>query len=188
MSHDLTSVKVAALVANGFQRDQVLEVQEFLHRSGATATLVSAGAKDLPETGKAGEPLGSVPLESADEASFDALLLPDGQANADTLSRDSVAIEFIRSFLTASKPVGAMGQGVNLLLAANGVSCRRITRDATLKNLIQKAGGIWVNELVATDPDLVTVTDSRLIDSFCEAFAQSCFEPRAGSEASLHTD
>jgi putative intracellular protease/amidase len=110
MSHDLTSVKVSALVADGFQRDQVLEVQEFLHRAGATVTLVSAGAKNLP--GKAGGPLGSVPLESANEASFDALLLPDGQASADNLSRNPVAIEFICSLLTASKPVGAMGHGV----------------------------------------------------------------------------
>jgi putative intracellular protease/amidase len=83
--------KVAALVADGFQRDQVLDVQEFLRRAGATVTLVSAGAKDLPETGNAGGPLGSVPLESADEASFDALLLPDGQASADNLSRNPVA-------------------------------------------------------------------------------------------------
>lgn len=110
--------KVAALVADGFQRDQVLDVQEFLRRAGATVTLVSAGAKDLPETGNAGGPLGSVPLESADEASFDALLLPDGQASADNLSRNPVAIEFTRSFLTASKPVGAMGQGVKLLLGS----------------------------------------------------------------------
>ena len=105
--------KVAALVADGFQRDQVLDVQEFLRRAGATVTLVSAGAKDLPETGNAGGLLCSVPLESADEASFDALLLPDGQASADNLSRNPVAIEFTRSFLTASKPVGAMGQGSN---------------------------------------------------------------------------
>jgi len=105
----------------------VLEVQEFLHRAGATVTLVSAGAKNLPETGKAREPLGSVPVESADEASFDALLLPAGQASADNLSRNPVAIEFICSFLTASKPVGATGQGVKLLLTANGVSDRRIT-------------------------------------------------------------
>jgi putative intracellular protease/amidase len=114
MSHDLTSVKVVALVADGFQRNQVLEVQESLHGTGATVTLVSAGAKNLPETGEAGEALGSVPLESADEASFDALLLPTGQASADNLSRNPVAIEFICSFLTASKPVGAMGQGVKL--------------------------------------------------------------------------
>jgi protease I len=105
MSHDLTSVKVVALVADGFQRNQVLEVQEFLHRTDATVTLVSAGSKNLPETGKAGAALGSVPLESADEARFDALRLLAGQARADNLSRNPVAIEFIRSFLTASKPV-----------------------------------------------------------------------------------
>jgi protease I len=81
----------------------------------------------LQLSGKAGEPLGSVPLESADEASFDALLLPVEQASADNLYRNPVAIEFIRSFLTASNPVGTMGQGVKLLLTGNGVSGRRIT-------------------------------------------------------------
>jgi protease I len=188
MSHDLTSVKVAALVADGFQRDQVLEIQEFLHRTGATLSLVLAGAKTFPETGKAGEPSGGVPLESADEAGFDALLVPAGQAGADNLSCNPLAIELIRSFLTVSKPVGAMGQGVRLLLTANGVSGRRITADATLKNLIEKAGGIWANQPVATDRYLVTATDSRLIDPFCEAFAKICFEHIASSGGSLHTD
>ena len=188
MSHDLTSVKVAALVADGFQRDQVLDVQEFLHRSGATLTLVLAGAESLSETGRAGERLGSVPLESADEAGFDALFLPAGQAGVDTLSQNPAAIELVRSFLTASKPVGALGQGVKLLLTANGVAGRRISADATLKNVIEKAGGIWANQSVATDRYLVTASDSRLIDSFCQAFAGICFEHRASSGASLHTD
>jgi protease I len=187
MSHDLTSVKVAALVADGFQRDQVHDVQEFLHRTGATVTLVSAGEKTPPEIGKVGEPLSSVPFESADEAGFDALLLPAGQAGTDNLSGNPAAIELIRSFLIASKPIGAVGQGVKLLLTA-GVSGRRITADATLKNLIQKTGGIWVNGPVATDRYLVTAADSRSIDSFCEAFARICFEHRASSGASLHTD
>jgi len=64
MCHDLTSVKIATLIAAGSKQDQVFGSQEFLHQAGATVTTVSAAAENLPETGKAGKPLGIVAVES----------------------------------------------------------------------------------------------------------------------------
>ena len=65
MSHDLTSVKIAALVGQGFEEDQLLESQEFLHHAGATVTIVSTASGDLPKTGKAGKPLAAINVETA---------------------------------------------------------------------------------------------------------------------------
>lgn len=85
MSHDLTSVKIATLVAAGFEQNHVLDSQEFLHQAGATITTVSVGADELPEAGKAGKSLANIPVDRADETGFDALLLPGGKASADNL-------------------------------------------------------------------------------------------------------
>jgi protease I len=188
MSHDLTSIKVAILVAEGFRQDDVLQSQEFLHRSGATMTMVSAATKNLSETGKTGEPPTSITLDGADETGFDALLLPGGQASADNLSRNQAAIDFVRSFLNDSKPIGAIADGIKVLVATNGIAGRRIAAAAALRDQIQKAGGVWVDEAVATDRYLVTAADSRALELFCEAFARACFEHKASSGASLHTD
>jgi hypothetical protein len=37
MSIDLTSVKLAIIVANGFESDEVCEPRDSIHRAGATA-------------------------------------------------------------------------------------------------------------------------------------------------------
>jgi protease I len=188
MSHDLTSVKIAALVAPGFEQDQLLESQEFLHNAGATVTTVSAASGDLPKTGKAGKPLAAINVETAEETGFDALFLPGGPTSADSLCRTPAAVKFVRSFLAASKPIGAIADGVKVLAATDGIAGRQITADPALREPIQKAGGVWIDEPVATDRFLVTAADTQSKDSFFDAFARSCTEHRASSGASLHTD
>jgi protease I len=188
MSYDLTSVKIATLVAAGFEQDHVLDSQELLHRAGATITTVSAGAEKLPEAGRAGKPLANIPIDRADETGFDALLLPGGKASAENLSQNRAAIEFVRSFLSASKPIGAIADGIEVLVAANGVAGRRITADPTLRSAIEKAKGVWIEKPVASDRDVVTAADIRSVESFCDAFARSCMERKDGSGSSLHTD
>ena len=188
MSHDLTSVKIAALVATGFEHDHVLDAQELLHRAGATMTMVSAGADRLPKAGKASTPLANIPIASANETGFDALFLPGGQTNADNLAQDAAAMKFVRSFLTASKPIGAIGHGVKLLVAADGVAGRRIAADPALREQIQKAAGVWIDKPVATDRYLVTAADIQSMEPFLDAFARSCAQQKVSSGASLHTD
>ena len=187
MPDDLTSVKVATLVAEGFERDHLLELQEFLHRAGATNTAVSVAEQIPSEVGKAGWPVASITIEGADQTSFDALLLPGG-TSADKLAQNRIAMDFVRSFLTASRPIGAIAEGIKLLVAANGIAGFRISAGRALKEPIQKAGGLWVDEPLVTDLYLTTVADSRLLDPFLEAFARSCFQYKISSGTSLHTD
>ena len=188
MSHDLTSVKIAALVATGFEEDHVLDSQEFLHRAGATITTVSAGAKKLPEPGRAGKPLANIPIDRADETGFDALLLPGGKASADKLSQNPAAIEFVHSFVVASKPIGAIADGIKVLVAAGGVAGRKVAADPALRSTIEEAGGVWKEKPVASDRHVVTAADIQAVESFCDAFARSCTEQKSGSGSSLHTD
>ncbi|MBV9731393.1 MAG: DJ-1/PfpI family protein [Verrucomicrobia bacterium] len=188
MSHDLTSVKIAILVAAGFERDHVLYSQEFLHRAGATITTVSASAEKVSEAGRAGKPLANIPIDRADETGFDALLLPGGKASADNLSQNPAAIEFVRSFLAASKPIGAIADGVEVLVAADGVAGRRVTAHPALRSAIEKAKGVWEEKPVATDRYVVTAANIQAVESFCDAFARSCAEQKSGSGSSLHTD
>jgi protease I len=187
MSHDLTSVKIATLVAQEFEQDQLLELEKLLH-AGATVTIVSAAPGDPPETGKAGKPLAAISIETADETGFDALFLPGGKTSADNLCQTPAAIEFIRSFLAASKPIAAMADGVKVVAAAGGIAGRRVTADPALRGSIQKAGGVWIEEPMASDHYLVTAADTQATESFFEAFARSCSEQKASSGESLHTD
>jgi protease I len=188
MSHDLTGVKIASLIAQGFDQEQLLESQKLLHEVGATVTTVSAASGDVPETGRAGKPLATITVEAAEETGFDALFLPGGQTNADSLCRIPAAINFVRAFIAASKPIAAMTDGVKVLAAADGIAGLRVAADPGLKGPIQKAGGVWIDKPVARDRFLVTAAGTASKESFFDAFAKSCTEHKAGSGASLHTD
>jgi protease I len=179
---DLTSVKIATLVAQGFPEEQIRAGQEFLRAVGATVTTVSETSAHLPDAGT------TVAVQLADETGFDALLLPGGQASADNLCNQAAAVEFVRSFLTAAKPVGAIADGVKVLIGAKAIAGRRVTGGSALKDTIRKAGGVWIEKAVAADRLLVTTAEPASLESFFGAFAQSCMDYKMSSGGSLHTD
>jgi putative intracellular protease/amidase len=97
--------------------------------------------------------LANVSLPDADETGFDALFIPGDQAGVDRLSRDQTAINFVRAFIERAKPVGAIDQGANLLVATKamaGVGYRRVHHR-------RSAWKSWVaiEKNVATDRNLV---------------------------------
>jgi protease I len=82
MNIDLTSVKLAILTANGFELEQVIQPREFLRRAGATPMIVSTEREKVTPsgTGYVKQSLRvDVPIETADETGFDALLVPGGE-------------------------------------------------------------------------------------------------------------
>ena len=51
------------------------------------------------------------PLNSADPSRYDALLLPGGVMNPDTLRKNPDAMRFAKHFFDAGKPLAAIGHG-----------------------------------------------------------------------------
>lgn len=190
MNLDLTSVKLAILIANGFESEQITAPREFLRRAGATSMILS------PEKEKV-TPVGShkgitlpvdVILGAADEAGFDALLLPGGQKNAERLAASPKAVALIRSFALANKPIGAISHAIKLLIDANAVSGRKVAAGSSMRELSKQAGAEISEKPVVVDGSLVTALDNDAVESFCEAFAQICSEHKKSTGGSLHTD
>jgi protease I len=155
----LNGKKVAILVENGFEEVELTEPKKALEQAGAIAKIVS------PVKGKVrawkvtdwGQTLDvDVPLEQANPADFDALLLPGGVMNPDKLRLNPKAIDFVRAFVDAEKPIAAICHGPWTLINANGVKGRRMTSWPTLQIDLKNAGATWVNEEVVADRGLVT--------------------------------
>ena len=64
----------------------------------------------------------------ADPADYDGLVLPGGVANPDQLRTDPDAVEFVRSFFEAGKPVGVICHGPWTLIEADVVAAARSPR------------------------------------------------------------
>jgi putative intracellular protease/amidase len=52
-------------------------------------------------------------LKNADPDEYDALLLPGGQINPDSLRMDEQAVAFVRAFVESGKPISAIRHGLH---------------------------------------------------------------------------
>ena len=97
-----------------------------------------------------------IPLDSADPDDYDALVLPGGVMNPDHLRRNPLALEFVKAFFEADKPVGAICHGAWTLIDAEVIRGRSVTSYESIQTDLKNAGAIWKDEEVMVDHGLVT--------------------------------
>ncbi|MFD9727802.1 type 1 glutamine amidotransferase domain-containing protein [Streptomyces sp. NPDC059072] len=112
--------------------------------------------------------LGEDPAEA-----FDALVLPGGLANPDTLRMDRRAVAFVREFFETGRPVAAICHAPWILVEADVLRGRTLTSYPSLATDIRNAGGTWVDEEVhvcrAAPTTLITSRRPRDLKAFCGA-------------------
>jgi putative intracellular protease/amidase len=74
----------------------------------------------------------------------------------EALGKDARAIQFVREFMAADKPVAAIGDGVRLLVAADAVAGRAIAAPPDLEATIHGAGGQVADAALQVDDKLIT--------------------------------
>lgn len=156
---DLSNRHVAILATDGFEQSELLEPKRALEEAGATTQVVSVNSGSI--RGWSNKDWGeSVPvdleLSNASPEDFDALVLPGGVMNPDHLRANARAVQFVRAFADANKPIAAICHGPWLLVEAGLVEGRRLTSWPSLKTDIRNAGGDWVDEEVVVDEGLIT--------------------------------
>lgn len=95
-------------------------------------------------------------LEDVRASEFDGLVLPGGRA-PEFLRNKPKALEIVRHFLDAKKPIAANCHGPLLILAAGGAAGRTMTCYPDLEPDLRAAGAEFVNRDVVVDGHLVTV-------------------------------
>ena len=95
-------------------------------------------------------------VADADPEAFARLVLPGGVANPDALRMDEDAVEFVRAFFAADKPVAAICHAPWVLAEAGVVKGKRLTSWPSIRTDQRNAGAEWVDEEVVVDGNLVT--------------------------------
>ena len=155
----LKGMTVAILVENGFEQVELTGPQEALNLGGAETHIVSpqrehVRAWNFTEWGD--EFRVDIPLSRAQSSDFDALLLPGGVMNPDTLRMQPRAVEFVKAFFDAGKPVAVICHGPWTVIEAGAARGRRIASWPSLKTDLRNAGAEWVDEEVVVDRNLVS--------------------------------
>jgi protease I len=185
MDQPLNGKRVAILVADGFEQVELTEPKRALEEAGARALIVSPSqgqVKGWKHTEWGDQFPVDVPLDRANPNEYDALLLPGGVMNPDKLRRNQQALQFVRSFFDAGKPVAAICHGPWTLIDAGVISGRKLTSYESIQTDLKNAGAEWVDQEVVVDKGLVTSRKPDDIPAFnrkmIEEFAEGRHEQR----------
>jgi protease I len=175
----LDGKRIAILATEGFEQPELEKPREALRQAGAITEIVSPKGGEIrawDETDWGDTFDVDVRLDDADPSNYDGLLLPGGVLNPDKLRQVPAAVEFVRGFFEAGKPVAAICHGPQMLIEADVVRNRRLTSYASIKRDLINAGADWVDAPVVTDRGLVTSRkpddipqfNAKMIEEFAE--------------------
>ncbi len=169
---NIKGMRVAILIEDGFEQVEMVEPRKALDQAGAKTSIVS------PRNGQVrgwnftdwsdSFPV-DVALDRARPQDFDALLLPGGVMNPDSLRLQPKAVAFAKAFFDAGKPVAVICHGPWTVIETGAARGRRIASWPSLKTDLRNAGAEWVDQEVVVDGNLVSSRKPDDIPAFIRA-------------------
>src|SRR6266481_9809806 len=150
---------IAILATDGFEQSELIEPRKALDQAGAKTVVISpkpGSIRGWKSKDWGDEVAVDLTVNDADPDDFDALMLPGGVMNPDQLRTNPKAVQFVKAFADAGKPIAAICHGPWTLIEAGVVKGRRMTSWPSLQTDLRNAGADWVDEEVVIDRRLVT--------------------------------
>ena len=176
MEKKLKGIKIAILVADGFEQVEMTEPRKALDQAGAQTVLISpmkGKVKAFKHKVWGDEFPVDKELSQASPSEFDAILLPGGVMNPDTLRMIPAAVEFVKHFVKSHKPIAAICHGPWLLINAEAVKGKTMTSWPSIKIDLMNAGAHWVDKEVVTDDNMITSRKPEDIPAFNKAIIEA---------------
>ncbi len=161
--------RILIMATDGFEQSELFVPLEKLKASGHDVDIAAPDTgeirawdkDDWGKTVEAGKKIAEVSAES-----YDALVLPGGVINPDTLRQDRKAVGLICAFADAGKPVAAICHAPWLLVEAGLTSGRRMTGYGSIRTDLANAGAEVVDESVVVDRGIITSRNPDDLDDF----------------------
>ena len=163
--------KVAVVLANNYEDVEATSPIGALENAGAEVTIVGIEKGEI--TGKKGDTqTASKTFADVSPDDFDMLLIPGG-GSPENLRINDAAVQFTRDFVQSGKPVASICHGPQLLISAKVVSGRKLTSVNKIRDDIVNAGGLYVDEEVTEDGNLITSRVPGDLPAFNEAITKA---------------
>jgi protease I len=179
MADKLQGKRVAFLATDMVEQVELTEPWKAVRDAGAEADLISLEEGQIQGFNHYDKgDLFSVDrtVEEANADEYDALVIPGGVGNPDTMRMDENAVQLVRDFFEQGKPVGVICHGPWMLVESGVVRGRTVTSWPSLRTDIRNAGGTWVDKDVVVDDGLVTsrkpddlpAFNAKIVEEFAE--------------------
>ncbi|HVY15388.1 MAG TPA: type 1 glutamine amidotransferase domain-containing protein [Rhodopila sp.] len=184
----ISSRKVAVLATDGVEQVELTEPVRALKEAGASVTIIAPSGRSIQGMNHH-EKADSLPVDATlaevKASQFDALLLPGGVANADTLRAIPDAVMFVHRIVQAGKPVAAICHAPWMLIEVDAVRGRLLTSWPSLRTDLKNAGAEWIDQPVVVDAPLVTSRKPDDLPAFCREMIR-LFDDPAGVQAAAY--
>jgi protease I len=165
----LTGKKVICLVDEEFED---LELWYPIYRAreeGAEVILVGA-KKGHTYMGKYGVPaIADAAFQEVNASAYDGILVPGGWA-PDKLRRYPEVLEMVRTMDEQRKPIGQICHAGWVLISAKILKGRQVTSTPGIRDDMENAGAIWLDEPVVVDGHLVSSRRPPDLPAYAKSF------------------
>jgi protease I len=179
MANELSGRRVAFLATDMFEQVELTEPWKAVVQAGGKPELVSLQVGEIQgfnHYDRADKFRVDRTVEEASADDYDALVVPGGVGNPDTMRMDENAVRFVREFFDARKPMAVICHGPWMLVESGVVRGRTVTSWPSLQTDIRNAGGTWVDEEVCVDDGLVTSRKPDDLPAFCAKLVEEFAE------------
>lgn len=176
---DLSGKNILIIATDGFEYSELTEPRDYLTGEGAEVTLASPRSDPIQgESGgeKQGKVTPDITIDEVDCDDYDALIIPGGVSNPDTLRMNARAIDIVAEFAAAEKPVAAICHGPWLLVEADVLDGVQATCWPSLRTDLENAGADVVDREVVIDGNIITSRKPDDIPAFNRAISDALIE------------
>ncbi|MBH5323055.1 type 1 glutamine amidotransferase domain-containing protein [Aurantiacibacter sediminis] len=167
--------RIMILATDGFEQSELEEPKSRLEKAGYEAVVVSPEDGQIRgfSDGEWGDPVTvDLTVDEATTDAFDALVLPGGQINPDSLRMNDKAVQLIRDFAAENKPIAAICHAPWLLIEAGLVDGKTVTSWPSVRTDLENAGGNVVDQEAAVDGNIITSRNPDDIPAFTSALIE----------------
>ncbi len=166
---NLKDLKVAILAENGFEQVELISPRQELEEAGVTVEIVSPQAREIRAWDQRDWGIAisvDKKLDDANPEDYDGLMLPGGVLNPDKLRMNKKAVDFIKHFIQAAKPLGVICHGPQTMIETGLLKGRTMTSYPSIKTDLVNAGVNWVDKEVVVDNGIVSSRSPKDLEAF----------------------
>lgn len=162
--------RVAIITENGFEEVELTSPKKRLEKEGYKVDILSSQKNKMVKAWNHDHWSIELPVDgNIEEASvndYDALVIPGGVLNPDTMRVQSAFVDFTKTFLESGKPVASICHGPQLLIETGMLKGKEMTSYPSVQTDLKNAGANWVDKEVAVDGNLITSRSPKDLDAF----------------------
>lgn len=165
---------IAFLLHNNFEQAEYEDVNDQLKAKGYKTVLITTNEeKDVQamnqDVNKGATFTADIFAKDANVADYDALVLPGGTVNADTIRGNEEAHNIVNAINDAGKPLAVICHAPWILINTGIAKGKTLTAYHSLQLDLENAGANFVDKTVQVDGNLITLRNPDDINNFVAA-------------------